>query len=81
MSPIMSPNFTILDQSFESDKNLVSLIGRNSLRKVQADLEKTIFIPHGFDHQSVEEIIKNMIPYKKVAPPTKEMKYKMYLMK
>jgi hypothetical protein len=71
----MSPTFSILDQSFESDKNLVSLIGQYSLKHVQADLEKTIFIPHGFDHQSVEEIIKNMIPYRKIAAPTKEEKY------
>ena len=66
----MSPTFSILDHSFESEKNLVSLIGQYSLNNVQADLEKTIFIPHGFDNQSVEQIIKNMIPFRKVAPPT-----------
>ena len=59
----MSPTFSILDQSFESDKTLVNLIGQYSLKNSQADLEKTIFIPQGFDYQSVEEILKNMIPY------------------
>ena len=78
---LMSPTFSILDQSFESEKNLVSLIGQYSLKNVQADLEKTTFIPHGFDHQSVEDIIKNMIPYRKVTPLTKEQKYQEYLKK
>jgi len=66
----MSPTFSILDHSFESEKNLVSLIGPYSLNNVQADLEKTIFIPDYFYNQTVEQIIKNMIPFSKVAPLT-----------
>jgi len=66
----MSPTFSILDHSFESEKNLVSLIGPYSLNNVQADLEKPIFILDYFYNQSVEQIIKNMIPFSKVAHPT-----------
>jgi len=66
----MSPTFSILDHSFESEKNLVSLIGPYSLNNVQADLEKNIFILDYFYNQSVEQIIKNMIPFSKVAPLT-----------
>ncbi len=77
----MSPTYSILDHSFESEKNLACLIGQYSLNNLQADLEKTIFIPHGFDNQSVEQIIKNMIPFRKVAPQTKDQKYQAYLKK